>query len=79
MAKPIFILKYSNQFPQEKIRMFTETISNSPISKDYHILFIQNELPQTNFYLLNGDKIDEQEWKEISEIVYQKKKTYQNK
>lgn len=68
--KPIFVMRFRNSMDDYEFSKCKDTLFNSPLADDYHIITLRNIIDKDEFEMFNADKIERQEWnKLISKIM----------
>ena len=60
--KPVFIMRFRNSMSDTDFINVKDTIWQSDLNKDYHIIVIKNDKDKDEFEMYNADKIEKQDW-----------------
>jgi hypothetical protein len=68
--RPIFVMRFRNSISDGEFNNVKNTLFNSDISKEYHIIAIKNDKDKDEFEMYNSDKVEKQQWnKLINKII----------
>jgi hypothetical protein len=64
-SKPIFVMRFRNSMSDGEFRYVKDTIYQSDMGKEYHIIALKNDKDKDEFEMYNADKIERQDWNEL--------------
>lgn len=63
--KPVFVMRFRNSMSDSDFKNVKDTLWQSDIGKEYHLIAIKNDKDKDEFEMYNADKIERQEWNTI--------------
>ena len=63
--KPVFVMRFRNSMSDSEFLHVKDTLWQSDISKEYHIIAIKNDKDKDEFEMYNADKIERQDWNQL--------------
>lgn len=58
-------MRFRNSMSDSEFSRVKDTLFQSDISKEYHIIAVKNDIDKDEFEMYNADKIERQDWNTI--------------
>lgn len=63
--RPIFVMRFRNSMSDSEFSRVKDTLFQSDISKEYHIIAVKNDKDKDEFEMYNSSKVERQDWNTI--------------
>lgn len=68
--KPVFVMRFRSSMSDTDYGRVKDTLFQSDISKEYHIIALRNDKDRDEFEMFNADRIERQDWnKLVNQII----------
>ena len=64
-SKPVFVMRFRESMSDMDFIRVKDTLFQSDISKEYHIIAVRNDKDKDEFEMYNADKIERQDWNQL--------------